>query len=205
VPARSAELDRQVDRLAALGYPDLAGLGEAAFRRRVEPLHAAAERVAWGDSAFPFVLVVTRALVPVAAALPLVEWLGRRGWTDLPADDLARFVPVDGVDVPDAEAYLVTDVDTGRETLDVTPDDALPRILGAGRSPLTVDEGLALLTQHPGVLRTHNAYSVLASRCGDRRVPAFWVSKGAPRLGWCWAGNPHSWLGSASCRSRVAA
>jgi hypothetical protein len=142
--------------------------------------------------------------VPVEAALPLVEWQGRRGWTDLPADDLARFAPVAGVDVPDAEAYLVTDVDTGREMLDVTPDDALPRILRAGRSPLTVEEGLALLTQHPGVLRSHNAYSVLASRCGDRRVPAFWVSKGAPRLGWCWAGNPHSWLGSASCRSRVA-
>jgi Family of unknown function (DUF5701) len=67
-----------------------------------------------------------------------------------------------------------------------------------------VAEGLALLAQHSGVLRSHNAYSVLASRCGDRRVPAFWVSKGAPRLGWCWAGNPHTWLGSASCQSRVA-
>ena len=37
-----------------------------------------------------------------------------------------------------------------------------------------------------------------------RRVPTFWVSKGAPRLGWCWAGNPHSWLGAASAAGRLA-
>ncbi|MGQ0669203.1 MAG: DUF5701 family protein [Actinomycetota bacterium] len=26
-----------------------------------------------------------------------------------------------------------------------------------------------------------------------------------PRLGWCWAGNPHTWLGSASCGAGVGA
>ena len=42
------------------------------------------------------------------------------------------------------------------------------------------------------------------SRCGDRRVPALWISEGAPKLGWCWAGNPHTWLGTASAGSRTA-
>jgi hypothetical protein len=34
-------------------------------------------------------------------------------------------------------------------------------------------------------------------------VTAIWISKGAPKLGWCWAGNPHTWLGSASCAKRI--
>jgi len=87
--------------------------------------------------------------------------------------------------------------------LNVTPDDALESIISKGRSPLTIDEGLALVTQYPEVLESRNAFSILGSRCGDRRVPALWLSKGRPRLGWCWAGNPHSWLGSASCGGRA--
>jgi Family of unknown function (DUF5701) len=125
-------------------------------------------------------------------------------YTTMEADDLARFGPVDGVEIPPGP-YVIEDVDTGGEYLNVTPDDALPRILAAGRSPLTIEEGLALLDCHPDVLQTHNAFSLPASRCGDRRVPALWTSKGRPRLGWCWAGNPHTWLGSASCTRRVPA
>jgi hypothetical protein len=127
----------------------------------------------------------------------------KQGFTTMEPDDLARFAPIDGIDVPDGD-YVLEDVDTGRDTLNVTPDDALPRIAAEGRSPLTLDEGLALVAQFPELLRTHNAFSLLGSRCGDRRVTAIWVSKGAPRLGWCWAGNPHTWLGSASCARRAA-
>jgi hypothetical protein len=43
----------------------------------------------------------------------------------------------------------------------------------------------------------------LPRTAGDRRVPALWISGGAPKLGWCWAGNPHTWLGSASCATRL--
>jgi Family of unknown function (DUF5701) len=121
-------------------------------------------------------------------------------FTTMEADDIARFAPT--VELPPGP-YVLEDVDTGGAYLDVTPDDALPRILAAGRSPLTVEEGLALLERDPDLLRTHNAFSLLASRCGDRRVPALWTSKGRSRLGWCWAGNPHTWLGSASCGRRV--
>jgi NhaA family Na+:H+ antiporter len=45
--------------------------------------------------------------------------------------------------------------------------------------------------------------SLLGSRAGDRRVPALWLRRGHPKLGWCWAGNPHTWLGSASCGGRA--
>lgn len=132
-------------------------------------------------------------------ALALVE----RAFTTMEPDDVARFVPIDGIELPSTPYHLV-DVDLGQGTLNVTPDDALATIAAQGRSPLTIDEGLAILAQDPEVLRTQNAFSLLGSRCGDRRVPALWLSRGSPRLGWCWAGNPHTWLGSASCKERRA-
>jgi Family of unknown function (DUF5701) len=113
-----------------------------------------------------------------------------------------EFEPIAEVELPDSPAYRLEDVDAGAEFFDVTPDDALTLILERGRSPLTIDEGIAVLLHLPGVLEK-TAFSLLGSRRGDRRVAALWLSGRRPRLGWCWAGAPHSWLGSASCAERV--
>jgi hypothetical protein len=123
----------------------------------------------------------------------------------LDAGDLARFIPTDAVTLPEGPSYLLVDVDTGAGTRGVTPEAALPRILRTGRSPLTIEEGLAVATHDPEAVASNGGFSLLASRCGDRRVGALWISKGAPKLGWCWAGNPHTWLGSASCAHRAGA
>ena len=48
-----------------------------------------------------------------------------------------------GVPVP---AYLLVGVDRGEEFCGVPPEDALPVIRGRGRTPLTIDEGIALVT-----------------------------------------------------------
>jgi hypothetical protein len=201
----AGEFQRQVSNLVALGYAAHARLDEGAFARRLSPLEevAAALPRSGEEARIPFALVVG-GVFPPERAIAALRSGGKHGFTTMEADDLARFAPIDAVALPDAPAYLATDVDTGRGTLNVTPDDALATITGAKRSPLTLDEGVAVLTQFPDVLRTHNCFSLLGSRCGDRRVTALWLSKGAPRLGWCWAGNPHSWLGSASCAGRVA-
>jgi hypothetical protein len=196
-----------VERLVGLGYPELAGLSEDRFRAALAPLQ---ERLPELDEAesrarIAFVVALAPGVVPRERALPLVVLDGRPGFTDVEADDLARFAPIEGLELPAGLAYLVADLDTGRSTLDVTPDDALEAIAGEGRSPLTIEEGVALATHHPTVLRTMNCFSMLGSRCGDRRVTALWISKGRPRLGWCWAGNPHTWLGSASCGARLGA
>lgn len=153
----------------------------------------------------PFVLVVTSRLVAWDRGIGLVTLGVKAGFTDMPADDLARFRPLDGLEPPAGSAYLVTDVDPGSAFRNITPDAALETITRDGRSPLTIDEGMALVTQFPEILRTHTAFSMLGSRCGDRRVTAMWISGGRPRLGWCWAGNPHTWLGSASCGGRLGA
>ncbi len=102
-------------------------------------------------------------------------------------------------------AYLLVDIDRGKDNANMPPDEALCMIEKENRSPLTIDEGVAIVTHYPEFLMRNNCFSLLASRCrGDRRVPALWIdSEKKPRLGWCWAGNPHTWLGSASCRKRV--
>ena len=203
------ELDRQVRTLHDLGYPALAGMSGADLDVLLEPLrpmaHRAGAEAAPGagteDGRLPFLLVVASSLVPTTEAVARWSVKGRSGWTDM-ADELADYRPIDGVEVPDAPVYLLVDVDTGPATLGVCPDDALPRVRAAGRTPLTIDEGVALVTQHPTVLTDRNAFQALGSRATNKRVPSFWVSKGAPRLGWCWAGNPHSWLGAASAAGR---
>jgi hypothetical protein len=191
---------RQVETLLAKGYPELAGLGDDVFLEHVAPLE---DRLSDLPAGADFAIVSDHALVPRDGAMARVELDGLRGFTTMEPDDLARFEPIDGVSVPEGPAYLVADLDTGAATLNVTPDAALGAIVAAGRSPLTIDEGVALVTHEPGLLKTRNCFSMLGSRCGDRRVTAMWISAGRPRLGWCWAGNPHTWLGSASCGIRI--
>ena len=196
-----AELDRQVHNLHALGYPTLAGISDEDLDVLVKPLHDQLPETA--DGPIPLLLVVRSTLVPTVDAVARWSVKGRAGWTDM-ADELADYRPIEGVAVPEAPLYLLLDVDTGAETLNVRPDDALPMVRAEGRTPLTIDEGVALVTQHPDVFETHNAFQALASRADNKRIPSFWMSKGAPRLGWCWAGNPHTWLGAASAGSRLS-
>jgi len=198
----AAELDRQVARLHELGYPQLAGIAPDRFDALVEPLRDRLPATSTAEDRIPFLLVVKADLVPTVEQVTRWAVAGKAGWTDM-ADELAGFRPIEGVDVPGAPVYLLLDVDTGAATLDVRPNDALPQITDAGRTPLTIDEGVALVTQHPDVFSTRNAFQALGSRAANKRIPSFWVSKGAPRLGWCWAGNPHTWLGAASAAGRA--
>jgi hypothetical protein len=199
-----AEFHRQVDVLVRLGYPQLVGVTSDAFVRRVAPLADTVAALPGGDTErIPFVLVIGEGLVSRVDAVALTEMSRRAGFTTMEDDDLKRFTPLEGVEIP-AGPYLLLDVETDPATLGVVPDDALIRITEAGRLPITIDEGLALVTQFPRILRSRNCFSMLASRCGDRRVPALWVSNGRPRLGWCWAAAPHTWLGSASGAGRAS-
>ncbi|WP_410810707.1 DUF5701 family protein [Micromonospora sp. 067-2] len=203
------EFDRQLDRLVQLGYPALADLPEPAFRDLVAPLRTraadgAADLPAPTDARVPFLLVITRALIPVQARLELTTLVGKRkpGFLDrhYAEDDLPRFDPIKELEVPDGSAYLLFDVDRGEEYRNLAPSTAMEGITAQGRLPLTIDEGLAFVTLHPAALATNRCFSLVGSRCGDKRVPALWISQGAPKLGWCWYGNPHTWLGSASAR-----
>jgi hypothetical protein len=204
----SKEFDRQVGNLIQKGYPKVAKVTAEEFTKHIKPLkdrvrELAAQVVEAKEGRIPFVIVVKSDLVPTGIAMPLVDLKGTRGYVGMYPVDSASFKPIEGLQIPNGMAYLLVDIDTGKGILNIKPDDALKIIQSENRSPLTIDEGVAVITHHPEILKNENCFSLLGSRRGDRRVTALWISRGKPRLGWCWAGNPHTWLGSASCSHRV--
>jgi Family of unknown function (DUF5701) len=202
-----AEFGRQIYNLLAKGYPSVTGLKADEFLAHVYPLLGRVGELETSDgrdaATIPFVIVVKSELAPGAETIGLVERRDKAGMSVLDADEFEAFRPIDSVALPDGLAYLMVDIETGADTRNVTPDAALDVINGRQRSPLTLDEGIALLTHYPEAVARNAGFSLLGSRCGDRRVTAMWISGGRPKLGWCWAGNPHTWLGSASCAGRL--
>jgi hypothetical protein len=194
------EFDRQVDALATAGLPAHLDVSDRCFRAFLEPLRDLLPAPVEGASGIPFVVVVPD--LAVAEVLAGVHAVGGIGFTTMADDDVARFRPLPELDVPTGP-YLLLDVDTGADTMGQRPSEVLPGLLARGRSPLTIAEGLAVLVSDPGLLKSRNAFSLLGSRAGDKRVPALWTSEGRPRLGWCYQGAPHTWLGSASCAGRL--
>lgn len=201
------EFDRQSQNLLQKGYPEIGGLSAESFKVHIEPLRKNLEEIKEiPDGHIPFVIVVKQLLIPAEKALPLIQLGNTTGSVNMYPHKPEDFTTIEEVTIPDASVYLLVDIDTGQQTLNVTPHDALSTIQKQNRSPLTIDEGVAIVTHFPEVLvdkEHYNSFSMLASRRGDQRVPALWISYGKPRLGWCWNNNPHTWLGSASCRNRI--
>jgi hypothetical protein len=197
----------QADRLIDLGVHEIAGLSSSELR-------AAAADVRPGA-----LLVVHPERAPASALAPLLELDGKPGFVVTDMTDVDQFVPVDEAKLPDPPVYAVADLDRGDEMANWSPDEALPAITAAGRTPLTLGEGIHWLLQQPDVLDRNHCFMTIGSRkpkangALDARTPALWISNGtgrdgrerrnAPKVGWCWAGNRHTWLGFASAADRA--
>lgn len=212
VQALDDQLDHLLSRLRRRGRPT----------RDLDRVRAGAERLRpalTGRGPLPepspggaaLVLVVGPHVLDAHAQLELLELSGRPGFVTADLHDVERFAPV--VEVPDADLYVLLDVDRGDDLRGRTPDEALGVLTDRGRTPLTWSEGAGYALHQPAALEPNHCPMLLGSRCGDRRVPALWISggtgkdgrerRGAPKLGWCWAGNHHTWLGHASAAARV--
>lgn len=204
-------LAAQVERLVALGLHDAAGLTADALR-------GAVGRVPDGiDGSALLVLHPDR--VPPSVLAPLMRRGDRPGFVVEDMTDVDAFAPIPGAEPPSSAFYLITGLQRGDEMASWSPDEALPAITGAGRTPLTLAEGIHWALQVPGVLDRNHCYMTIGSRLRkpngrlDARTPALWISNGtgrdgkerrnAPKVGWCWAGNRHTWLGFASADARV--
>ena len=210
MPPSLPPLPAQADRLIALGVHELARLSPA-------ELCDAAAGAGPRDGAL---LAVHPELVPASRLTPLVEREGKRGFLVVDMTDVDAFVPIEQAALPDGPVYVVDGVDRGDELANWSPDEALPAITGRGHSPLTLTEGLHWLLQQPEALARNHCFMTIGSRRRrpdgrlDTRTPALWLSngtgrdgrehKGAPKVGWCWAGNRHTWLGFASTPGRTA-
>lgn len=212
-PAALPALTAQAERLIALGLHETAGLTPDA-------VHAFAESA--GPLAGPGTLLALHPdRVPASVLAPLVRHDDRPGFVVTDMTDVDAFAPVDTATPPDAALYVLTGVDRGDHLADWSPDEALPALGSSSRTPLLLTEGLHWLLQQPGALERNHCFMTLGSRLRkpggalDSRTPAVWISNGtgrdgrerrnAPKVGWCWAGNRHTWLGFASATGRRTA
>lgn len=201
-------LDPRLDRLLALGLPELVGVTPATF------IGYAARLPSEG------VLALHPSLVPAATLARLLQREGKPGFVVVDMTDLEEFVAQPGTEPPDAPLYVLEGLERGDDLLNCSPNEALPELVSRGRSPLTVHEGISWLLQQPEVLEPNRCFMTIGSRKPaargkglDSRTPAIWISNGtgrdgmdrngAPKVGWCWAGNRHTWLGFASVTGRL--
>jgi hypothetical protein len=194
----------QAERLIELGVDRMAGLPADRLRNLPDSSDA--------------LLVVHPDLTPPSALAPLLRVNDKPGFVVTDMVDVDEFTPIPSVKLPDAPLYLLRDLDRGDAMANWSPDEALPAIIEAGRTPLTLSEGVHWLLQRPDVLARGRCFMTIGSRrrkAGgslDARTPAVWISNGtgrdgpanrdAPKVGWCWAGNRHTWLGFASASGR---
>ena len=201
-------LSEQAERLIALGVQEIGGLSPSELR-------ATAARQKDADA----LLVVHPDRASASTLASLLEHDGKRGFVVVDMPDIDDFAPIDTVTLPAAPVYFVVGIDRGDPMANWSPDEALPAITAAERTPLTVGEGIHWVLQQPDVLQRGHCFMTIGSRLRkangslDARTPALWISNGtgrdgrdnrnAPKVGWCWAGNRHTWLGFASASKRT--
>ncbi|MEF2737060.1 MAG: DUF5701 family protein [Bifidobacterium choerinum] len=195
----SITAQQQLDRIVALGYPDVADMSDESFRALAQPLIAALEDSDLGED---ILLVPTRELVSPESLIARTSINRMAGFTTMPPRDIASFLPTDGFEPPEGPFYLVVEPHTGTCYVNREPDVARKLIESDECIPLTLEEGLAIATQHPEWLLEKNGFNLLGSRSADGRVPSIWMSQSAPRLGAVWPNSRHTWLGNAYCMAR---
>ena len=210
LPALPA-LRAQAERLIETGVHETARLTAAQTRA-----FAAAAETAVGDGGALLALHPDRA--PASTLAPLLRHGDKPGFVVTDMTDVDRFAPLDAVVLPDAPLYCLTGLDRGDKMADWSPNEALPALTAEARTPLLLTEGIHWVLQQPAVLERNHCFMTIGSRLRkpngalDARTPALWISNGtgrdgrerrnAPKVGWCWAGNRHTWLGFASAANR---
>ncbi|MBO1334155.1 DUF5701 family protein [Streptomyces sp. VRA16 Mangrove soil] len=201
----------QAERLVELGVHEIAGLDAAELRAFAEEAEGAGER--------DVLLTVHPDRAPASALAPLLRRGDKAGFVVVDMTDVDDFAPLDGLTVPDGPLHLLSAVDRGDDMADWSPDEALPALAKRGRTPLLLTEGIHWVLQQPAALERNHCFMAIGSRLRkadgslDARTPAIWISNGtgrdgrerrdAPKVGWCWAGNRHTWLGFGSAAGRA--
>ncbi|MDO9484455.1 MAG: DUF5701 family protein [Actinomycetota bacterium] len=199
----------QIQRLIQLGVPELAGRTSQEFAGLAANLEESEDAV----------VVVHPQLVAASALTPLLARHDKPGFVVVDMADLDEFTDIEALEVPDAPLYLMHASDRGDDLRNWSPDEVYPELVNRGRSPMTISEGISWLLAQPDLLEPNYCFMTIGSRKVkdakgrlDARTPAIWISGGtgrdgkanrdAPKVGWCWAGNRHTWLGFGSVGSR---
>lgn len=174
-------------------------------------------------SAAGALLVVSDQVLPVRTLVPRLKRISgeqeRSGFIVVDMNDVDEFMPTVEASVPGASIYAIDDPHRGDDMRNWSPAEAQEALSRDGRTPFTISEGVHWALQLPEIIDRNTCYMMIGSRRRkvkgfDSRTPALWISngtgrdghdrRGAPKLGWCWWNNRHTWLGFASGSRRVS-
>ncbi len=204
----NSEFDRQLEILVRNKVFDLVGLDESKFLKKLKTFRAkiAKLNVSYGEGKLPFAIVFKSELLDPASVMERVVAKDKRGFVEMNPKQPKDFKST--VVLPENSIYLIINIETGNNYLNISPANCSRDIVKRKRTPLTLEEGVMVALLYPEIFtdkKNFNAIQMPGSRiANDECVPSIWFSKGAPRLGWCWDNNIHTWLGSASCAERSA-
>ncbi len=122
-------------------------------------------------------LVIHPDRVAASDLAPLMEHAGKPGFVVEDMTDVDQFRPIEAASPPSGPVYVLDDPQRGDDMANWSPDEALPALLAAGRSPLTLVEGIHWLLQQPTVLERGRCFMTIGSRreqsagVRDSRVP----------------------------------
>lgn len=202
------EFEYQTQTLLNKELPRLANISSMAFVEMLEPLKEKLKELATREfppGHIPFVIVPGDKLLSFKNKVSFMEVDGKKA---VDTTGLLIFKTAEGIETPASLAYLVVDVDNGTATLGKNPSQAMKQLKKEERSPLTADEGVAMIVQRQEILKRMRLDFTGSRNWGDVvRVPALWLDpRGVPNLNYnSMDHNPDPdvpW-GTPSCGSRV--
>ena len=189
----------QIQNLMCKGYPDAAGMSDAEFLSYVSPLKdklPLSKQLSGPD--LHFVIVVPESFVSIPKQISLLN-SGSESFTK--PFRYAYIADVSGVKTP-RRPYFAIDVRLESGTY-ASPRKSLQRLQRAGRSGLTIVEGIAVILHFPNVL-VRCCIDLLGSR-HRADFPYFCQgTNGQPELGFGDADDADPQWAAASCYARVA-
>jgi len=221
---------KQVKTIIQRNFHIPTGLSESDFvNRYIMPLKQLLvkndKNVKIEQSHFPILVVVPHNIVPLGYQVERI----RESINDIQLEHLIKpewFENAPGLSTPD-KPYILRDVETGYAMRNTTPKKSVKIFKNEGRFPLTLDEGIALISHFPEVLESHwidLPGSVLIHRFVGQDVmkrgmlsslpPAFAKATFVPtlsykyynyfRLYYVYEVTETPYSGSASCASRLS-
>lgn len=201
-------LGQQAEQVIELGAHEVAGLSPRALRSAAD--------ISSPDGAL---LVIHPSCVPASRLTPLLDRGGKHGFVVVDMPDVDDFTPIEQVTLPASSLYLVHDIDRGDHMANWSPNEALPAVTASethtphpwGGHPLAASAATSPRTE-PLLHGDRLPASQARRRPGRKDAGAVDQQTGpaemgretanAPKVGWCWAGNRHTWLGFASAADR---
>ena len=124
------EFDRQVNNLFQKGYAEAADISADEFLKHIKPLKERIVSLSLTEidiekGKLPFVIVVKSDLLNVEKAMSLVEREGKKGITKLYPREPNDFKIIDGINIPNGMAYLLVDIDRGKESIKYYPEQSV--------------------------------------------------------------------------------